>query len=168
MKRNYNTLHAVCAIIYREKDEVLLIKRQDFAVWVLPGGGLEEGENPEEGVLREVLEETGFTATIVRKVAEYLPVNRFTQLTHFFECRIEKGEPTTGSETADLQFFPIHQLPPLTLDVYKDWIRDAQKKLPLPILKKIQKASYGYLLFYFLRRPFWILRFLRSRKRCSS
>ncbi len=32
--------------------------------WTLPGGGLDFGESPEEGAVREVMEETGLTATL--------------------------------------------------------------------------------------------------------
>ena len=32
----------------------------------LPGGGIEPGESPEEGIVREVFEETGLHVTIVR------------------------------------------------------------------------------------------------------
>lgn len=31
-------------------------------VWILPGGGIETGESPEEAVVREVFEETGATS----------------------------------------------------------------------------------------------------------
>ena len=55
------------------RTEVLMVQRRDIPVWVLPGGGLDKGEAPEEGTLREVLEETGYKTAIVRKVAEYLP-----------------------------------------------------------------------------------------------
>ena len=34
------------------------------AAWTLPGGGLEEGEDPERAVRREVREETGFRVVV--------------------------------------------------------------------------------------------------------
>lgn len=34
--------------------------------WTLPGGGLDHGEDPEDGALRELTEETGYTGRIVR------------------------------------------------------------------------------------------------------
>lgn len=33
-------------------------------VWILPGGGVEHGEDPADGVLRELTEETGFTGKV--------------------------------------------------------------------------------------------------------
>lgn len=38
---------------------ILLVKRADNKKWAMPGGALEVGETPAEGVMREVLEETG-------------------------------------------------------------------------------------------------------------
>lgn len=48
----------VFAIVKDEKDRVLLCLRNDYNVWNLPGGGLEAGEAPWQGVIREVKEET--------------------------------------------------------------------------------------------------------------
>ena len=48
---------AVYGIVFNEeRTKVLLIKRLDIPVWVLPGGGLDPGESPEAGAVREVLE----------------------------------------------------------------------------------------------------------------
>ena len=55
--------------------EVLLVKRFDpkfgelHQRWELPGGKIEEGESPSETVRREVLEETGFQVTPVKRLA---------------------------------------------------------------------------------------------------
>ena len=40
---------AVYGIVWKDnKSSVLLVQRRDLPVWVLPGGGLDEGETPEE------------------------------------------------------------------------------------------------------------------------
>ena len=54
---------AVRAVIMTPDHRVLLLKLQEpvtgFQVWITPGGGLEPGESEEEGLRREVAEETG-------------------------------------------------------------------------------------------------------------
>jgi 8-oxo-dGTP diphosphatase len=52
-------LRGVSAVVLNKKSEVLLIQRHDLRTWVFPGGRINEGENPEEAVKREVEEETG-------------------------------------------------------------------------------------------------------------
>ncbi|MHB0884465.1 MAG: NUDIX domain-containing protein [Bacillota bacterium] len=63
----------VCFIRAGEPPAVLLIKRRrapDLGRWNAPGGGVENGETPEEACRREVLEETGLSLGAVRARAE--------------------------------------------------------------------------------------------------
>lgn len=46
-------------VIVREDGAILLQHRSDFAVWGLPGGNAEEGEDLAEVAVRETYEETG-------------------------------------------------------------------------------------------------------------
>ena len=50
---------AVAAIVFDGRDRVLLMRRRDHGNWEPPGGVLRPGEQPAEGVAREVHEETG-------------------------------------------------------------------------------------------------------------
>ncbi|MGH2506676.1 MAG: NUDIX hydrolase [Ktedonobacteraceae bacterium] len=47
------------AAIIDPAGRILLIRRADNGLWAMPGGGLEVGETPAQGVVREALEETG-------------------------------------------------------------------------------------------------------------
>src|SRR4051812_46646689 len=47
--------------VFEEHGRILLIQRKDNGLWAMPGGDLEVGETPAEGVCREVWEETGIT-----------------------------------------------------------------------------------------------------------
>ena len=53
---------AVRAVIMTPDHRVLMMKVETVTgihVWIAPGGGLEPGESEEEGLRREVAEETG-------------------------------------------------------------------------------------------------------------
>ena len=52
--------------IVRRDDCVLLVRDKGRTPFMLPGGGIYDGERPEVAVVRELLEETTLTATAVR------------------------------------------------------------------------------------------------------
>ena len=54
-----------------EDGKVLLIKREDFEVWALPGGTVESGETTAQAAIREVKEETGLDVELSRLVGIY-------------------------------------------------------------------------------------------------
>ncbi len=49
----------------RNADEFLLILHKKLGKWLPPGGHLDEGEQPHEGVLRELFEEIGVPGQII-------------------------------------------------------------------------------------------------------
>ncbi len=153
---------AVCGIIFNE-GKFLLIKRRDIPVWVLPGGGIETGESPETAVLRELEEETGYKTKIERKIAEYLPANKLSQVTYFFECSIISGNPLKGNETKDIHFFSLEDLPEPLAPPYRGWILDALARNPSFIKKKIEGTSYLHLIKFLLTNPILTIRFLLTR-----
>ncbi|WP_201005100.1 NUDIX hydrolase [Paenibacillus glycanilyticus] len=53
----------IAEAIIIQNDSVLMVKQyveRGDIVWNFPGGGIEEGESPEQACIREVHEETGF------------------------------------------------------------------------------------------------------------
>jgi 8-oxo-dGTP diphosphatase len=65
----------LAAAVVMRKGLVLLVRRSETErflprVWGVPCGKLEPGESPEDGVLRELKEETGLLGEVVRKVGE--------------------------------------------------------------------------------------------------
>lgn len=59
------------AVIDETARRVLLTRREDFEVWCLPGGGVDEGESLAEAAVREVAEETGLEVDLTRLVGVY-------------------------------------------------------------------------------------------------
>ncbi|KSZ59301.1 NUDIX hydrolase [Rhodococcus pyridinivorans KG-16] len=59
-------LPGVSAIVTDDDDRVLLTRRADNGMWAVVSGILEPGEEPAVAAVREVLEETGVAAEIVR------------------------------------------------------------------------------------------------------
>ncbi len=63
--------------------------------YVIPGGGVEEGESLEETLIRELKEE--FTVDI--NILEYIGENEDdNSIAHFYKCSIKSGIPTLGGE----------------------------------------------------------------------
>ncbi len=154
---------AVCGILFEnDKKNIVLIQRRDIPVWVLPGGGLEPHESPEEGVVRELLEETGYEVRILYKIADYLPVNKMTQRTHFYACSAIQGSPTSGPETKAVRSFALDALPPLP-PPYPHWIRDALSYQGKPLCKKIEGVTYLILLKLLIQHPILVGQYLLTK-----
>src|SRR4051812_7837555 len=62
---------SVAGVVVDEAGRVLVIQRRDNGRWEAPGGILERDETFEEGVAREVLEETGITVEVERLTGVY-------------------------------------------------------------------------------------------------
>ena len=157
------TKESITGIIFNtDRTKVLLIKRRDVPVWVLPGGGLEANETPEQGVIRELEEETGYKVKVKKKIAEYSPLCSLAKFTHYFECAILSGSPILGDETKEIAFFPFDHLPYRIPPPYPDWIRDALSSSKL-IKKSISSITYRALFRHLLRHPLLIARCLLTK-----
>ena len=63
--------------------------------YTFPGGGLEDGETPEEGTIREIEEEFGIKVKIVKKLYE-IKMEKLNQKEIFFLCEYIEGKFGTG------------------------------------------------------------------------
>ena len=100
----------VFGIIRNEKNQVLLCLRNDYDLWNLPGGGLEKGEAPWEGVIREIKEETGFDTEIIKLIGVYSKKEK-NEIVFSFECKIIGGELTLNEEAKDVKYFSLKEIP---------------------------------------------------------
>ena len=99
---------------------ILLIQRADNGKWAMPGGALEVGETPAEGVEREALEETGVPCRAVSLVGVFdsrlcgsLSSHHLYQFV--FLCEPlgdgDPEEPSHALEVTDVDWFAEDGLP---------------------------------------------------------
>jgi 8-oxo-dGTP pyrophosphatase MutT (NUDIX family) len=84
----------VGAVIIKD-DKVLLIHRlkNGSEYWVLPGGGIEDGENVDEALRREVKEETSLDLVNY----DFLGFHEHEGHEHYFYgCELSEGTPKIG------------------------------------------------------------------------
>ncbi|ORI18249.1 NUDIX domain-containing protein [Rhodococcus sp. 1168] len=59
-------LSGVSAVVLDDDDRILLTRRRDNGLWAVVSGILEPGEEPGPAALREITEETGIDADLIR------------------------------------------------------------------------------------------------------
>jgi ADP-ribose pyrophosphatase YjhB (NUDIX family) len=101
-------------------DTVLLVRETIDGKWTLPGGWADVNDSPSVAVLKEIDQESGFTARIIKLAALYdrdkhnYPKYLFHIWKAFFICEITGGAPRLSNETDGVEFFPLDQLPELS------------------------------------------------------
>lgn len=112
----------VRAVIFNEKDEILLVKERVDGYWALPGGWSDVGYTPTEVVVKEVKEETGLDVRVVRLLAVLdkrcynHPASSFYVYKFCFLCEVTGGNDDLTFDILDKGFYALNNLPPLSLD----------------------------------------------------
>jgi ADP-ribose pyrophosphatase YjhB (NUDIX family) len=84
-----------------DEGRILLIRRADTGQWAMPGGALAVGETPAEGVVREVLEESGVHCEAVALAGVYDSRLCGTPSPHHLYQFVFLCRPLDGSEAVD-------------------------------------------------------------------
>jgi 8-oxo-dGTP diphosphatase len=99
------------AVIHEGK--ILLTRREDFEVWCLPSGGVEDSESLAEAAIRETKEESGVDVELTRLVGVYSRLGGMSDV----HAVLYVGKPIGGKlktqpgETIDVAYFPFDGLP---------------------------------------------------------
>ena len=115
---------SVAGVIIDADERVLVIQRHDNGHWEPPGGILELSETLEQGVQREVMEETGVQVRIDGLTGVYKNMDRGI-VALVYRCSIEAGHPRTSSETTSVRWVERDQIDVLMSPAYAARIHDA-------------------------------------------
>jgi 8-oxo-dGTP diphosphatase len=116
------------------KDKYLFIKKvsngsKNQGFWELPGGGLNFGELPEDGLTREIREETGLNIAVLKPIItwSFLKNNNKQVIGITYLCEAKDEKVTISEEHEDFawvkkeDFDNINLLPELKEDI-KKWM----------------------------------------------
>jgi mutator protein MutT len=99
---------AVKSFVVNDKQELLLIKRHNEDIekpgaWEIPGGRLDPGESPFEGLKRETKEETGIDIDILNplRVDYFTRKDGQTIVMIIFLCKYKSGKVKLSKEHTD-------------------------------------------------------------------
>ena len=115
---------SVTGVVTDETEQVLVIQRRDNGHWEPPGGVLELGETFEQGVQREVLEETGVQVTVDRLTGVYKNMKRGI-VALVYRCSIKAGRPRTSTEATSVRWIDKDQIDVLMSPAYAARVHDA-------------------------------------------
>lgn len=113
----------VRGVVFDSTERVLLMQERSDGLWSVPGGWADPLDSPSAAIIREIREETGHGAEVVKLAACWdrdlqghvppLPVHAYKL---FFVCR-GTGEVRAPDalETLDVGWFSLAELPPLSL-----------------------------------------------------
>ena len=97
---------SVTGVVVRPDGLILAIKRADDGRWVPPGGVLELDESPQDGVVREIYEETGIKVNPIRLTGVYKNM-RLGVVSLAFRCDVIGGEMHTSSESTRVEWISV-------------------------------------------------------------
>jgi ADP-ribose pyrophosphatase YjhB (NUDIX family) len=108
------------AVVFNEKNEILMVKEKADGCWSLPGGWADIGYTPGQIAEKECLEESGLRVkarqvlAIFDKAAQNMPPQFEYVYKIFILCEKQNNTISTGTETDDAGWFPEHQIPELS------------------------------------------------------
>lgn len=126
---------SVAAVTRRDDGRVLCIQRRDTGAWQIPGGVLERGETLQDGLRREVREETGGLVEPVRLTGVYLnlPMGVVAMV---FLCRAASAVISPQSEeSAAVDWLTVDEIVQRSVPAFAVRVTDALAGRPEPFLR---------------------------------
>ncbi|MER5266939.1 NUDIX hydrolase [Actinosynnema sp. NPDC002837] len=115
---------SVAGIVVNNVGKVLVIQRRDNGRWEPPGGVLELTETFEEGVKREVLEETGISVQVERLTGVYKNMPRGI-VALVYRCTPLDGTSRTTDEATEVRWMTVNEVCAAMPPAYATRVTDA-------------------------------------------
>ena len=126
---------SVSGVITDDHGRALLIQRRDNHHWEPPGGVLELDEAIEDGLRREVREETGLDIEPDTLTGVYKNMNRGI-IALVFRCKVTGGELTANDEVTDFRWADESNIRQLASQAYAVRILDALRANTAPAVRQ--------------------------------
>jgi len=115
---------SVAGVVVNDGGKVLVICRRDNGHWEPPGGVLELNKTFEEGVCREVLEETGVLVRVDRLTGVYKNM-KLGVVALVFRCTPKAGSATVTDEAREVRWMTINEVCDAMTPAYAVRVTDA-------------------------------------------
>lgn len=133
--RHYQYKQSVYGVAYDQRQQTFLTVETKWNNLLLPGGGIERGETPEQALHRELLEETGFTIQIdasIGRAEQYVVTPDGETILNdafFFKMTLHERIQTAVEENHRLVWCSIHEVDDL-FHAHQAWaVREAVNRL---------------------------------------
>lgn len=120
-KNGYRTPKVdVRAVVFNEKNQILLIKENVDGKWAMPGGWTDISYSPGEVAVKECMEEAGLKVKATRLLAimdkqkQGMPPAFEYVYKIYMLCEKLDNNISTGSETSDVHWFDENEIPELS------------------------------------------------------
>lgn len=126
-----NPLPVTVAYTENLSGDLLVVRRAHepaYNEWALPGGFIEAGETPQEGCLRELLEETSLYGKIDRLIGAYHRESKMygSLLVVAYKVIVNEGTLRINHELYEAGFYPHGKTPQIKIPLHRKIIEDAK------------------------------------------